>query len=459
MKYEPHDYQRYCTQRIIDDAAVGLMLDMGLGKSVITLTAIDELMYNRMEVDRVLIIAPKKVAQSTWSGEAAKWDHTRHLRMSLILGSAAQRERALAAAADVYVINRDNVKWLVEKCMHDWPFDMVVVDESSSFKDARSKRWRALKLVLPRIRRMVLLTGTPAPNGLEDLWAQVYLLDRGQRLGKTLTWYREMYFDHNVYTHEYKERAGANEKVRTAIADICISLSAKDLLNLPEFIIADVPVALDAQARKAYRDMERNMLLELDETTIEAVNAAALTGKLLQLASGEVYDDNGQAQPVHTAKLDAFSELIEGLNGEHALVFYSFRHEIPRVEAAIRRVNRKLRVRKMESPDDERAWNAGEVDILLAHPASAAYGLNLQQGGHHVIWLGLPWSLELYQQANARLWRQGQAHPVIAHRLLVTGSVDEDVATALDNKRTTQDALLNALKARIRGVKVGEVTG
>ena len=285
------------------------------------------------------------------------------------------------------------------------------------------------------------------------------MLDRGQRLGKTLTWYREMYFDHNVYTHEYKERAGANEKVRTAIADICISLSAKDLLNLPEFIIADVPVTLDAQARKAYRDMERNMLLELDETTIEAVNAAALTGKLLQLASGEVYDDNGQAQPVHTAKLDAFSELIEGLNGEHALVFYSFRHEIPRVEAAIRRVNRKLRVRKMESPDDERAWNAGEVDILLAHPASAAYGLNLQQGGHHVIWLGLPWSLELYQQANARLWRQGQAHPVIAHRLLVTGSVDEDVATALDNKRTTQDALLNALKARIRGVKVGEVTG
>lgn len=456
MRFTAWPYQQYCIDRVINDPRIGLLLDMGLGKTAITLTAVWELKYRRFCVAKALVIAPKKVAQSTWSGESAKWDHLRMLRTSLVMGTATQRIRALATPADVYVINRDNVKWLVEYYRNAWPFDMVIVDELSSFKDSSSKRWKALRSILPRINRLVGLTGTPAPNGLEDLWAQVYLLDQGERLGKTLGQYRERYFNHNPYRHEFKAKDGADASVHEAIRDICISMSAKDYLQLPECLTVNVPVELDAQAAKAYRELERTMLLTVPEGEITATSAIALSNKLLQLCNGAVYDEDRQPLEVHTCKLDALAECVEGLNGQHALVFYSFRHDIPRILTALRGVKKGIRIRELKTPADEAAWNRGEVDILLTHPASSAYGLNLQDGGHHVIWYGLNWSLELYQQANARLYRQGQQHPVIIHRLVVQGGLDEDVIKAIEDKRDTQDALLEALKARIGGVRNGQ---
>lgn len=449
MRYAPHEYQRFGEQAIIEHTHLGLFWEMGLGKTVVTLSAIARLKYDLLAVRKVLVIAPKKVAEGTWTQEAKRWEHLRSLRVRAVLGTEKQRVRALLSPADVYVIGRDNVVWLVEYFRNDWPFDMVVVDELSSFKNASTRRFKALRSVLPHIRRVVGLTGTPAPNGLEDLWAQIYLLDRGERLGKTLTWYREQYFTHNQYTHQYKAVTGAEEAVRAAIRDICFSLSARDYLQMPPLIVHDVPVALDETARRLYRRMEREMLLDIDAETITAASAAALTGKLLQLCAGAVYADDRGVVTVHGCKVEALKELVEGLHGQHALLFYGYRHDIPRLMAALA----GLRVRQYEGPKDAEAWNAGEVDVLLAHPASCAYGLNLQRGGHHVIWFGLTWSLELYQQANARLWRQGQEQPVIVHRLLVQGGMDEAVAAALEDKRGTQDALMQALKARIAKAK------
>ncbi len=421
------------------------------------LAAVNALVYDRLEVGRVLVIAPKKVAEATWQAEIRKWDDFRRLRVSTVLGSTAARERALAQHADVYVVNRENVAWLCEyygpASGRDWPFDMVVVDESSSFKNPRAGRFLALKRVLPKIRRMVILTGTPAPNGVEDLWSQIYLLDSGQRLGRNITAYRTRYFDHNPYRHEFKAKQGAFDRVKELISDICVSMSAKDYLTLPELTIHDFPVALDAAARKAYERMEKTMILELQDAEITALNAASLTGKLLQLCGGAVYDGNHEAHEIHSAKLDALTELVEGLQGEHAMIFYGFQHEVPRLREAVLRADRGLRIRELRSAADAEDWNAGRIDILLAHPASCAYGLNLQQGGRHIIWYTLTWSLELYQQANARLYRQGQRLPVIVHRLLVQGGMDEDVAAALEGKADTQDALLAALRARIKKVK------
>ena len=451
MIYNPHPYQAYATQRIIDQARVGLFLSMGLGKSVITLTAIDALIYDYLAVSRVLVIAPKKVAEATWQAEAKKWDHLHRLTIATALGDARRRTDAVDARADITVINRENVAWLCENwpAVH-WPFDMVVVDESSSFKSSAAKRFKALKLMLPRIRRLVILTGTPAPNGIEDLWSQIYLLDRGERLGRFITHYRERYFDHNPWRHEYIPKPGAFEAVKAKISDICVSMTAADWLTLPELIVDDIPVALDDKARKAYRDMERTMCLEVEGTELSAMSAAALTGKLLQLCGGAVYDEAGAAHEVHAAKLEALTELVEQLHGEHALLFYGYLHEIPRLLSAI---PEGVRVRQLDSADDADAWNRGEVDVLLAHPASCAHGLNLQDGGRHVIWYTLTWSLELYQQANARLHRQGQQRPVIVHRLLVQGGVDENVAKALGGKDETQAALIEALKARIGGAR------
>ena len=422
---------------------------MVYGKSVITLSAIRRLKYERFQVRRALVIAPLKVAEATWTNEAAKWDHLQGLRLSRVLGSEAQRNAALNVNADVYVINRDNVAWLVAQLRQDWPFDMVVIDELTSFKNASAKRFRALKAVLPAIRRVVGLTGTPAPNGIADLWSQIYLLDQGKRLGRTLTSYREQYFSFNPYTHEYKPLAGAEEKVREKIRDITISLSAADYLQMPELVVDDIPVALDRKAAAAYRAMEKDMLLSLDGETVTAASAAVLTNKLLQLCSGAAYAEDGNAVPVHDCKLDALTELVEGLDGAPALLFYGYQHEVPRMLAALRKLNPGIRARVYQGARDAEDWNAGRVDVLLAHPASCAYGLNLQQGGHHVIWFTLTWSLELYQQANARLHRQGQAHPVIVHRLLAQGGMDEAVAKALEQKDGIQDALLEALKARI----------
>ena len=459
MKYKPHPYQAYATRRILEQANVGLLLDMGLGKSVITLTAIDALIYDYLTVSRVLVIAPKKVAEATWQSEARKWDHLQRLTIATALGTTQERSVAIDAGADITIINRENVVWLVENWGMRWPFDMVVVDESSSFKNPAAKRFKALRRMLPRIHSIVILTGTPAPNGLEDLWSQVYLLDRGERLGRFITHYRERYFDHNPWRHEYVPKPGAFEAVKGKIADICVSMKAEDWLQLPELVVDDMPVALEGAGLKAYREMERTMVMTIRDSLsqaspdsslgegaleISATTAAALTGKLLQLCGGCVYDEDGEAHHVHDAKLEALEELIEALN-EPALLFYGYRHELPGIEGVLK----GKRWRRLDTAEDAEAWNRGELDVLLAHPASCAYGLNLQEGGRHVIWYTLTWSLELYQQANARLYRQGQTKPVIIHRLLVQGGVDEDVAKALEGKDETQAALVEALKARI----------
>lgn len=451
MIFNPYPYQQYCIDSIIYNRAVGLFLDMGLGKTVITLSAIHDLRYNRWEVAKPLIIAPKKVAEATWNTEAQKWDHLRKMRIVPVLGTLQQRLRALATPADAYIINRENVTWLVEHFKNEWPFDMVVLDESSSFKNPSSKRFKSLKLVRSRIRRIVELTGTPSSNGLEDLWAQVYLLDGGARLGKTMGAYRDRYFipgkRNRTTIFSYTPKDGSFEMIKNAISDICISMKAEDYITLPDVLHNDIPVMLDAPAAKAYHQLETDLLLQIDENTITAGTAGVLTGKLLQLCNGAIYDENKNALNVHDCKIDAFLELIEQLNGQHALVFYNFQHDRDRLVAAL--TTTKLRVRVYSQARDEVDWNNGEIDVLLAHPASCGYGLNLQRGGHHAIWFGLTWSLEQYEQANKRLHRQGQEHPVVIHHLIVRDGMDEDVIAALQYKGDMQNALMTALKARI----------
>lgn len=451
MQFAPHPYQAYCISRLLTDPALGLFLDMGLGKTVITLTAIQDLEYNRFAVARALIVAPKKVAEATWQREAAKWDHLQHLRFSTVLGSEAKRIRALNTPADVWVINRENIPWLVEYYRNAWPFDMVVLDESSSFKNHKAKRFKSLTWVRHDIHRLVELTGTPAPNGLLDLWAQIYLLDEGQRLGKRITHFRERYFDPDQrgrdMVYSYKPKEGADSVIRQLIGDICVSMKAEDYITLPDCVYNDIPVVLDAKAAAAYKKLETEALLQVADSTIDAGSAAVLTNKLLQLCNGAVYDDAGQMVEIHRCKLEAFLEVVESLQGQPVLVFYNFRHDLDRLEAALS--GSGLRIRRLAGPEDEATWNNREIDVLLAHPASCAYGLNLQAGGNHVIWFGLNWSLELYQQANKRLHRQGQAEKVIVHHLVVQGGVDEDVVAALQAKGGTQEALMQALKARI----------
>jgi SNF2 family DNA or RNA helicase len=455
MKFIPHSYQRYCINRVLTTPTLGLLLDMGLGKTVITLTAVNDLKYNQFAINKVLIIAPKKVAESTWAKEKDKWDHLKLLRISTVLGPEPKRVRALNTPADLYVINRENIPWLVDYYRNAWPFDMVIVDEFSSFKNHQSKRFKALSWVRPHIKRIVGLTGTPAPNGLLDLWAQVYLLDSGERLGKKITGFRERYFEPDqrdrdrVYTYAPKE--GADDVIQRLIGDICVSMKAEDYLELPDCLSNMVSVVLDSKAQKAYDKLEKEMLLQVDESTIDAGSAAVLTNKLLQLCNGAVYDENRNIVDIHQCKIERFLEIIDELNGKPALVFYNFQHDKERIKKALDK--RGLRVRELKTPQDETDWNNRQIDILLAHPASAAYGLNLQQGGNHVIWFGLNWSLELYQQANKRLHRQGQTEKVIIHHLTVDGGVDEDVMAALEDKTSTQDRLMASLKARIEKVK------
>ncbi|MGM0971670.1 MAG: SNF2-related protein [Bacillota bacterium] len=454
-KFIPHSYQRYCINRVLSTPALGLLLDMGLGKTVITLTAVMDLKYNRFAINKVLVIAPKKVAESTWAREAEKWDHLQLLRISTVIGSAAKRVRALNSPADIYVINRENIPWLVDYYRNAWPFDMVIVDEFSSFKNHKAKRFKALSWVRPHIKRIIGLTGTPAPNGLLDLWAQVFLLDGGERLGKNITGFRERYFEPDQRNRDrvftYAPKAGGEEAIENLIGDICVSMKAEDYLELPDIMHNTIPVVLDSKAEKAYKKLETEMLLQVDESTIDAGSAAVLTNKLLQLCNGAVYDEERNIVNIHDCKLEAFMELVEGLNGKPALVFYNFQHDKERIKKALAKTS--LRVRELKTPQDETDWNNREIDILLAHPASAAYGLNLQRGGNHVIWFGLNWSLELYQQANKRLHRQGQTEKVIIHHLTVEGGVDEDVVAALESKTSTQDQLMFALKARIERAK------
>lgn len=455
MKFIPYDYQKYCIDRIITDDKIALFLDMGLGKTVITLTAINELRYNRFEVKKVLIIAPKKVAEDTWTREIQKWEHLKLLRVSQVLGTVIKRINALNKQADIYVTNRENVQWLVNYYKNNWDFDMVVIDELSSFKDPKTNRFKSLKCIRNHIKKIVGLTGTPAPNGLINLWSQIYLLDQGQRLGKSITAYRQAYFNPDkrnqniIYT--YKIKPDAEDIIKKQIDDICISLKAKDYIQLPDRIDDVKYIKLDTKSAKAYEELEKNMLLNIDDTTIDVTSAAALTNKLLQLCNGAVYDENGQAVEIHNCKIEAFIELIEALNGKPALVFYNFKHDLERIKKALDKM--KLRVGLLKSSKDIKSWNDGEIDILLTHPASAAYGLNLQDGGHHIIWFGLTWSLELYLQANARLYRQGQTEKVIIHHLVVANRQDEIVMKALENKNDMQETLLNALKLRIAELK------
>ncbi len=455
--YNPYPYQQYAEREIIEKPNIGLFLDMGLGKTVITLTALQEMKFDRWCVNKTLIIAPKKVAEDTWQTEAQKWQHLQSLRIVGVLGTATQREHALDTPADIYVINRENTQWLVDHYGRDWPFDTVVLDESSSFKNHQAKRFRALRTVRPRINRLIELTGTPNPHGLMDLWSQVFLLDGGKRLGRTISVYRDMYFNpdkrNRTTIFSYAPKEGAEQEIHRLISDICISMKASDYLDLPELVYEDIPVVLDDKAAKAYHRMERDAVLQVDEDTITATNAAALSGKLLQLCNGAVYDENREVVQVHDCKIEAFLEAVEGLNGQHAIVCYSFIHDKDRLLQALAKTG--LRVRVYKDTRDKDDWNAGNIDLLLIHPASCGYGLNLQEGGHHIIWFGLTWNLEEYQQANKRLHRQGQEHPVIVHHLVVKGGRDEDVIKSLEGKDNVQEALLQSLKVRIKAVKGG----
>lgn len=456
--YKPYAYQEYAQNEIIEKPNIGLFLDMGLGKTVITLTALHDLKFNRWAVNKILIIAPKKVAEDTWQVEAQKWQHLQDFRVVGVLGSATQRENALATPADIYVINRENTQWLVQYYGRNWPFDTVVLDESSSFKNHQAKRFRALRTVRPRINRLIELTGTPNPHGLMDLWSQVFLLDGGQRLGRTVSVYRDMYFvpdkRNRTTIFSYAPKDGAEQEIHRLISDICISMKAVDYLDLPDFITEDVPVVLDDKAQKAYRKLEREAVLQIDEDTITANTAAALSGKLLQLCNGSVYGEDHEVIPVHDCKIEAFLEVVEQLKGQHALVCYYFNHDRDRLLQALDKTG--LRVRVYKDYRDKEDWNAGNIDILLVHPASCGYGLNLQDGGHYLIWFGLTWNLEEYLQMLKRLHRQGQKFPVTSIRLIVKGGRDEDVIQSLEAKDDAEERLLQSLKVRIRAAKDGK---
>ena len=455
MEYKPHNYQAYAIQRIVSDDAVGLFLRPGLGKTSITLSAINILRYFKWSIRKALVVAPKKVAEGTWSKDASKWDHLKHLRVVTVLGTQAQRVKALNTPADVYVINRENIPWIVDYYKQAWPFDMVVLDESTSFKNSQSKRFKALKLVRRFMKKVVLLTGTPSSRGLEDLWAQIYLLDEGARLGKTITAYRQMYFNcntHGGHFTEYTAKDGAEASVLKAISDICISMTADDYLELPSLVEHEVPVVLDAKSAKAYKQFERDLLLELDEDVVTASTAGVLTGKLLQFCSGAIYNEDKEALPLHTCKLDAYMELIESLGGERCITFYGFQHDRDRILEALSKT--KLRVRVYKDTKDEDDWNAGQIDVLLVHPASCAYGLNLQAGGRHLIWFTPNWSFELNDQGKCRLYRQGSPYDkIFVHYLVVQGGVDEDVIKAVQDREDTHQNVMKVLKARIKKVK------
>jgi len=452
MRYTPHDYQKYATEWILQKEKCGIFIDMGLGKTVAALTALEKLKYDYFDVGRVLVIAPLRVAENVWDAEIQKWDHLNHLTVSKVLGPEKKRLKALNTEADLHIINRENVEWLVKLYEKDWPFDTVIIDELSSFKSNKAKRFRALRKVRPFIKRLIGLTGTPAPNGLIDLWPQLYLLDGGERLGKTITGYRERYFVPDRRSRDvifsYKPRPGAEETIYNKISDICVSMKSEDYLQLPDRIDNTIDVYMPDQAKKKYDQLERDKLLPLLESDVEAGTAGVLANKLLQMAGGAVYDEYGKPEVMHSAKIQALEETIEAANKKPVLVFYNYRHELDRIQ-------KKFGARVMDTAVDIDAWNKGEVPVMLAHPASAGHGLNLQAGGNIIIWFGLPWSLELYQQANARLHRQGQTEKVIIHHLVTKDTVDEDVMVVLGNKESGQDALLEAVKARVGKIYTG----
>ena len=421
---------------------------MGLGKTVITLTAVKRLLDD-FAVTKVLVIAPLRVAATVWAEETEKWDHLDGIICSKVLGSERERLAALRKDADIYIINRENVQWLVnyQAKLKDWPFDMLVIDELSSFKSPKAERFRSLRRVLPAVRRAVGLTGTPSPNGLIDLWSQIYLLDQGERLSKFIGHYRDEYFTpgnrNGQVVFNWNLKPGAADRIYRKIEDICMSMKAEDYLTLPDRLDITYPVSLSEKAQQAYEQLEKDLVLPMADEAITAQNAAVLTGKLLQLANGAIYMEDHSYVRLHDAKLGALEDLIEAANGEPVLVYYSFQHDADRIQ------ERFPEARRLITPEDVKDWNAGKIPVLIAHPASAGHGLNLQQGGHIVIWFGLTWSLELYQQANARLYRQGQQQPVTVYHIITKNTVDEDVLKVLTGKAARQDALIEAVKARI----------
>jgi len=449
MRYNPHEYQDYATRFILEHPIVAVLLEMGLGKSVITLTAIFDLTLDSFEIRKVLVIAPLRVARDTWPAEIEKWDHLRGLTCSVAIGNEAQRKAALLKKAQVYIINRENIDWLVNKSGLPFDFDMVVIDELSSFKDNGSKRFKALRKVRPGVRRVVGLTGTPSANGLMDLWAEIGILDMGQRLGRYITRFRNDYFlpdkRNQQMVFSYKPRPGAEKAIYRLISDITISMKNTDYLKLPELVMNEIPVGLSEDEMACYQTMKHELVLSLKGREIDAVNAAALSGKLLQMANGAVYDEDKDVIHIHDRKLDALEDVIEAANGKPVLVAYWFKHDLERI------LNR-FPAEKLDSTPSIQRWNNGEIQLAIIHPASAGHGLNLQAGGSTLVWFGLTWSLELYQQTNARLWRQGQKDTVVIHHIITKGTIDEDVMRALEKKDKTQTALINAVKANLKEV-------
>lgn len=446
MNFLPHAYQAYAIKKVLEIPQVGLFLKPGLGKTIITLTVLEELMHDRFEVSKTLIIAPKRVCEDVWPAEIAKWDHLT-LNYSLVTGRPQKRVEALQRSADIYIISRDNVSWLVSQCKR-WPFDCLVIDELSNFKDWSSQRFKALKKIRSASKRVIGLTGTPRPNSDLDLWAQIYLLDGGERLGRTITGYKQKYFiQPNTYMpYKWEAKPGASLEIQQRISDICLSMTAEEYLNLPALTVVERDVALPVDLQRSYREFEREMVLSIGDETITAPSRAIVLNKLLQFANGAIYGEDRKVHAIHNAKIEALKELIEEANGQSVLVFYNFRHDLERIKTALKEYDLK----ELRSSEDVDAWNEGRVKILLAHPMSCGYGLNLQTGGHLIVWFSLTWSQEQYEQANARLHRQGQKEPVVVHHLIAKGTADELVLSALEKKQCGQNELFEALKARIQ---------
>ncbi len=444
MKYAPHEYQRYAQEFIIEHPVCGLLLDMGLGKTVITLSALWELLLDYFVVGRVLIIAPLRVARDTWPREIEKWEHLKGITYSVVVGSEKERRKALNKKAFLYIINRENVTWLVENQF--FHFDMVVIDELSSFKSHQSKRFKALRKERAEIKYMVGLTGTPAPNGLIDLWAQINLLDMGERLGRFIGGYRERYFQPDKRNREvifsYKLREGTEDAIYEKISDICISMKAADYLNMPQLVVSNVEVTMSDKEQSMYDQLKLDLVLPFESGDIDAASAVGLSNKLQQMANGAVYDENGKVKQIHDKKLDALEDLIEAANGKSVLIAYWFQHDRERLIERFDAVS-------IDKSEDITKWNNGDISVAIIHPASAGHGLNLQKGGCHLIWFGLTWSLELFQQCNARLWRQGQENTVTIQHIITKGTIDEDILKSLEAKEYTQEALLFAVKKRL----------
>jgi SNF2 family DNA or RNA helicase len=450
MKFIPHSYQEVAIQHALAHKGAGLFLDMGLGKTAITLWVINQLIFNYFEVKKVLIIAPKKVAQATWSDEVEKWDQFKHLTYTKVLGTAKQRREALEEDVDIYITNRDNTDWLLKEVKGKSPFDLIILDELSSFKNSKSGRWKAMKKIRLQAKRVIGLTGTPAPKNLIDLWAQLALLDLGRRLGQTKGEYEEKYFyplkvkDHVVI--EWGMQPGAEEKLHNIISDVCISMKAGDYLELTKVHMITTHVELPTKAMKEYKKFKREKLMEWDEGVVTAVSAGVLAGKLLQFGNGAIYDADKEVIDIHSEKIAALLELIEQAQGKPVLVFYAYRHGLSKVKEALSEYN----VREYHDERDLLDWNNGKIEVLLAHPASVGYGLNMQKGGNIIIWYGLTWNLEWYLQANARIARQGQQQPVFIYHLVATGTFDIRVMDILAQKGKTQNRLMKALKAEMR---------